>query len=44
MKKPEDQDQKSHFSGSVPPTGLIYEPFLRDLELIWQVNYCQSTE
>jgi hypothetical protein len=35
--KPEDQEGFSHSSGSVPRTGLFYEPFLNDLDLIWQV-------
>jgi len=37
-KKPEEQDQKSLSSGSVPPTEQFSEPFLRDLDLIWRVE------
>ena len=37
-KKTEEQDQKSISSVSVPPTGQFYEPFMKDLELIWQVS------
>ena len=36
--KTEDKDQKSLSSVSVPRTGLFYEPFLKDLELIWLVD------
>jgi site-specific DNA recombinase len=36
--KTEDQDQNSLSSVSVPRTGLFYEPFFRDLELIWRVE------
>ena len=36
-KKTEDQDQKSLSSVSVPRTGLFYEPFLKDLDLIWKI-------
>ncbi len=37
-KKTEEQDQKSLSSVSVPRTGLFYEPFLNDLDLIWRVS------
>jgi hypothetical protein len=36
--KPEKIDEKPIISGSVPPTGRFYEPFLRDLELIWKTD------
>lgn len=36
--KTEEQDQKSLSSVSVPRTGLFYEPFLWDLDLIWRVK------
>jgi hypothetical protein len=36
--KTEEQDIKSVFSVSVPGAGRFYEPFLRDLELIWRVD------
>jgi hypothetical protein len=35
----EEQDQKSVSSVSVPGAGLFSEPFLRDLDLIWQVDH-----
>ena len=34
--KPEERDDNSYSSGSAPPTGRFYEPFMRDLELIWK--------
>ena len=37
-KKTEEQDQKSVSSVSVPGAGLFCEPFLNDLDLIWQVD------
>jgi len=37
-KKTEEQDQRSLSSVSVPGAGLFYEPFMRDLELIWRVK------
>ena len=36
--KPEDRGEYSLSSGSVPRTGLFYEPFLHDLDLIWRVD------
>jgi hypothetical protein len=36
--KKEETDKKSVSSVSVPPTGLFYEPFMRDLALIWEQN------
>jgi hypothetical protein len=27
----------------VPPTGQFYEPFLKDLELIWRIEYKSSS-
>jgi hypothetical protein len=43
-KKTEEQDKKSLSSVSVPRTGLFYEPFLRDLEMIYQSAIGQSME
>lgn len=34
----EETDKKSLSSGSVPSTGLFYEPFLKDLDLIWCIE------
>ena len=36
--KTEDRDQESLSSVSVPPTGRFYEPFMKDLDLIWRVE------
>jgi len=38
QKKPEEKDQKSLSSVSVPGAVLFSEPFLRDLDLIWRVH------
>jgi hypothetical protein len=38
VKKKEESDKKSASSSLVPLTVLFSEPFLRDLELIWQLN------
>jgi hypothetical protein len=36
--KPEDRGGNSLSSGFVPPTGLFYEPFLKDLDRIWFIK------
>ena len=42
--KTEDRDDKSLSSVSVPQTGLFYEPFMRDLELLCSLRCRQSVE
>jgi hypothetical protein len=37
--KPEDRGYLPLSSGSVPPTVLFSEPFIKDLDLLWRVNF-----
>jgi len=42
--KKSERENFLRFVYLVPPTGRFYEPFLKDLELIWRIERSQSSE